>query len=320
LKSIGGYFSLELQTGEHFHKNAIKFNSARNCLMYVLLIKQYKKIYIPYYTCEVILEPLKKLKIKYQFYHVNELLEPVETFDLSDNEVFLYTNYFGIKNEAVKKLSKIYGNRLIIDNAQAFFAFPEKGIDTIYSPRKFFGVADGGFLYTDEPLNELNDLILKDKSFDRMSHLLKRIDLSAEDAYADFQKNDKSLTNEPIRIMSKLTDAILRSIDYDKVKKIRQENFQILDLQLKKENLLSFDFSSQEMVPMVYPFWSKDKTLRKRLIANKIYVATYWSNVFKWCKENDLDYTLAQNIIPLPIDQRYGKKEMQKIIKIIHQH
>jgi len=314
VKSIGGYFGLELSAGEHYHKNAIMLQTSRNCLEYVLVTKRYKKIYIPYYTCEVILEPLKRNNIEYQFYHVNELLEPTETIDLSDGETFLYTNYFGVKNEAVKRLSKLYGKQLIIDNAQAFFSQPIDGIDTFYSARKFFGVADGGYLYTDQ---KSTDTFEQDVSFDRMSHLLKRIDLSPEEAYTDFKKNDHSLNNMPVKTMSNLTDSILRGINYEKVLEKRKENFEVLHSALKDENQLPIDFTCSNMVPMVYPFWGKDITLRNKLINNKIYVATYWPNVFDWCNENDLDHTLAESIIPLPIDQRYSIDDMQQIIDVI---
>jgi len=314
MKSIGGYFSLELSSGEHFHKNGIMLNTARNCLEYILLSKQYKKIYIPFYTCEVLLEPLKKHKIIYQFYHINKFLEPVETFDLSAHQAFLYTNYFGVKNDAVERLANLYGKQLIVDNAQAFFSKPLNGIDIFYSPRKFFGVSDGGILFTDKLLTADFE---HDISFNRMSHLLKRIDSSAEDAYCDFKQNDNSLNNNPIKKISKLTDNLLRSIDYKKVRKIRTENFFILDLALRKSNLLNINFSNIDYAPMVYPFWAKDETLRKKLINNKIYVATYWNNVFEWCKETDLDYIIAKNIIPLPIDQRYNNEDMQQIINLI---
>ena len=314
MKPIGGYFSLELQTGEHEHKNAIMLNTARNCLEYILLAKQYTKLYIPYYTCEVFIEPLKRNNIDYQFYHVDESLEPVKTYKLSANEAFLYTNYFGAKNDAVKQLSKVYGKQLIVDSAQAFFAQPVNGIDTFYSARKFFGVADGGFLYTDGILNKSLE---RDMSFDRMSHLLKRIDISAEAAYDDFHKNDDSLKDVSIRKMSRLTDRILRGIDYKTIKFQRIRNFCFLNSILGKMNTLPIDFSCNDNVPMVYPFWGRDKCLRKKLIANKVYVATFWPNVFDWCNENDMEYILAKNIIPLPIDQRYNEEDMQQIIDII---
>ena len=62
---------------------------------------------------------------------------------------------------------------------------------------------------------------------------------------------------------------------------------------------------------------TNDESLRERLIKNKVFVARYWPNVLEWCKEEDFEYRLATQIIPLPIDQRYGKNDMERILEII---
>lgn len=311
--AIGGYFELELRQGEHYHKDAIKLNTARNCLEYILKARAYKKIYIPYYTCEVILEPIKKLKIKYEFYCVNKSLEPAEEYVLKNNEAFLYTNYFGLKNEAVRKLANKYKNQLIVDNSQAFYAEPQKNTDTFYSARKFFGVPDGAYLYTNKHLEED---FAQDVSFERMNHLLKRIDVNAESAYEDFKMNDMSLSNQPILKMSKLTDGILRSIDYDYVKLRRIENYKLLDEELQNYNQIRLDFEERS-VPMVYPYLSNDNNLRSELIGNKIFVAKYWENVYEWCDEKQLEFALSKYMMLLPIDQRFGREEIKHVIHVI---
>ena len=63
MEPIGGYFSLELPHYGEYHKDAIRLNTGRNCLEYILRVRNYKKVYIPYYTCDVVLEPFKKLGI-----------------------------------------------------------------------------------------------------------------------------------------------------------------------------------------------------------------------------------------------------------------
>lgn len=104
-KSIGGYFELELPYGNalYFGDDYIELNSARNCLEYLLKFEKFTKIYIPYYTCDAVLEPIKKLEISYEFYDIDDNLEP--TFDyktLKESDVFLYTNYFGVKDLFIK--------------------------------------------------------------------------------------------------------------------------------------------------------------------------------------------------------------------------
>lgn len=313
MTSIGGYFELELQRREHYHKNAIKLNSARNCFEYILRAKQYAKVYIPYYICDVMLEPIKKMNLHYEFYHIDKNLEPINEINLKKNEAFLYTNYFGLQQSCVERLSRVYGPQLIIDNAQAFYAPRMNGIDTFYSPRKFFGIADGGYLYTD---NLLDGSFEQDYSYNRMSHLLKRIDLSAEDGYNDFHENEDSLINQPIKRMSKLTDSILSSINYGNAKIARINNFHILDSSLKSYNRLNVNLNNNT-VPMIYPFLTTDKILKQKLISKRIYVATYWQNVCKWTQESDWEHNLVNELIAIPIDQRHGENEMKFIIETI---
>lgn len=311
--AIGGYFELELRKGEHYHKNALRLNTARNCFEYVLRSKNYSKVYIPYYTCEVMLEPIKKLGLDYEFYHVDEKLEPTFLPRLNDGEAFLYTNYFGLKRNFVKRLASVFGSHLIVDNTQAFYAAPLDGIDTFYSARKYFGLADGAYLYTDKFLQQDFE---QDVSFDKMSHLLKRVDLGAEAGYQDFKKNDDILADQNIKRMSKLTEALLSGIDYENAKTTRRENFKLLDKALGNTNRFHFDLG-EDIVPMVYPYLTNDKTLKQRLIAEKIYVATYWPNVYEWCTPKDWEYTLTERAVFLPVDQRYGTDDMECVIRIL---
>lgn len=313
-KAIGGYFELELPQREEFHKNALWLNSGKNCLEYILRARHYKKVYIPYYTCDVILKPFMKLNISYEFYHINMQFEIVDRISLQGNEALLYTNYYGLKNHYVNILSQKYGNRLILDNTQAFFAKPLKGIDSFYTCRKFFGVPDGAYLYCDVANSENLE---RSTSFEEFGYLLKRIDLSAEEGYEDYHVNEEHLECQPIRAMSNLTQRLMRSIDYNEVARKRRANYEILHKALGNENNVEL-LLEDDAVPMVYPFLSLGNCFRQKLIDNKIFVARYWPNVLEWTKKTDIEYLLAYQMQPLPIDQRYGEKEMGKIIDVIN--
>lgn len=318
MKAIGGYFSLELPPfqGSYIHENGIHLNSGRNALEYILRsLPDIQCLWIPYYTCDVVLEPLKKQDIPYRFYSVNEFLELADEIELGKDEYLLATNYFGIKDSYIKELASRYGERLIVDNAQAFFTEPIAGIKTVYSPRKFVGIPDGGIAYMENGLDVSG--LEQDISYDRCSHLLKRLDLGAEAGYADFRENSHQLMNQPIKRMSNLTWNLLQSIDFDSVKKQRRENFKQLHEVLSGINRLHIPSMNTFACPMVYPFYTSDDTLKKHLIENKIFVATYWPNVLEWCKDGMLEYELAGKVIAIPIDQRYGKESMNKIIKMI---
>lgn len=312
MDAIGGYFSLELPLREEYHKDAIRLNTGRNCLEYILRAREYKKVYVPYYTCEAVMEPINKLDIPYEFYHIDIHFEIRDRFTLKADEALLYTNYFGLKQRYVEQLAEKTGARLIVDNTQAFYAKPIEGIDTFYTCRKFFGVADGAYLYTDKLLD---DVFEQDESWDRMAHLLKRIDLSAEQGFADFRKVDDGLDNQPIRRMSKLTQRIMQSIDYEVAAQKRRVNYLMLQEILGEDNNLVLTLE-EGAVPMVYPFLSPIK-LREKLIANKVFVARYWPNVLDWTNENDIEYLLTSQMQPLSIDQRYSLDDMFRLLDII---
>lgn len=313
MEPIGGYFSLELPLHEEYHKSAIRLNTGRNCLEYILRARGYKKVYIPYYTCDVVLEPFKKLGIPYEYYHINIQFEIRDRFTLKEGEALLYTNYYGLKQRYVEQLAAEVGNRLIVDNTQAFYAKPIEGIDTFYTCRKFFGVPDGAYLYTDKLLDvELE----QDQSYERMLSLTKRIDLSPEAGYQDFRDTSKALVGQPIKRMSKLTQRMMQGIDYEAVAQRRRANYQLLHETLGKDNNLVLPLEG-DAVPMVYPYLAPVKGLREKLIENKIFVARYWPSVLECTTPDEIDYLLAYQMQPLPIDQRYGEEEMRQIIDLL---
>lgn len=313
MNAIGGYFSLELPQREEYHKHAIRLNTGRNCLEYILRVRGYKKVFVPYYTCEAVMEPINKLGIPYEYYHIDTHFEIRDCFTLKEGEALLYTNYFGLKQRYVEQLAEKIGSRLIVDNTQAFYAKPIPDIDTFYTCRKFFGVPDGAYLYCDK---ELDEEIEQDYSYDKVAHLVKRIDLSAEDGFKDFRRVDDGLDNQPIRKMSKLTQCIMQSIDYEAAAKKRRNNYQFLQDALGEKNNLKLKLD-YDAVPMVYPFLAPIKGIREKLIEEKVYVARYWPNVLDWTAKDDMEYLFAFQMQPLPIDQRYGKDDMKCVIDLI---
>jgi len=314
-KEIGGYFGLELPSGEEYHKNAIHLNSGRAALQYILKAKKYRKIYLPAYICDSVLTPIHAENVRYEYYPINACFEPIFNKSLGSDEAFLYVNYFGINDQNVKNVVAQYRN-IIIDNTQAFYALPEPDIDTFYSPRKFFGVADGAYLYTDI---ELNTPLEVDVSYERMGHLLVRHDLSANAGYALFRKNNEDIDKSGLRSMSKLTQAILSSVDYERCKQIRRKNYLYLHTSLQDVNQLELpDLETQ--TPMIYPFLVEDGFhLKKKLIEEEIYVATYWPEVKLRNNVLSLECSLVDvdDLVPLPIDQRYTSSDMQRIVAVI---
>lgn len=316
---IGGFFELELPLRYEYHDEALKLNTARNSLEYVLRANKYNKIFLPYYTCNSVLEVIYKLNIKFEFYNINDRFEPIFQFsNIKEDELFLYVNYFGICSNIVDKLIDIKNKNnfnICIDNTQAFFIYPKGEEHTIYSARKFFGVPDGAYLYTNKSLDKDLD---KEVGYDKMTHLIKRIDLNAQESYKDFKENSKKHSNQEIKEMSNISSRILKSIQYEDIIYRRNKNFKYIHSNLLKYNKLKFDLNSLRG-PMVYPLLvDNGLELRKFLISNKVYVAQYWNEVLDNVSDNSVESDFTNNLIALSIDQRYSCKEMKFIVELIN--
>lgn len=309
MKEIGGYLQLDQLINNPYHKNLIELNTARNALIYLVKAKKIKKVYIPYFLCDSIANMLKKYQVEYEYYYINKDFMPIFNQELYENEYLYIVNYYGqIIDDKIKNIKEKY-RFSIIDNTQAFFQKPIPGIDTIYSCRKFFGVPDGAYLYTNTILEEqLED----DKSSNRMKHILGRFEGEASDYYDDSRNNDAYFKELPLKKMSKLTRNILGAIDYKDVRLCRNGNFNFLHERLNTKNLLNI------IIPdgaFAYPYYVKDGIkIRRKLAEKKIYIPTLWPNVLRYNNESSIEYDYAANILPLPCDQRYRLNDMKMII------
>ena len=312
MKEIGGYFSLEQLINNEYYSDLIALNSGRNALLYIIRAKNIRKLYIPSFLCNSISSILELHDFEFVTYKIDSNFMPIFDSERIKKDEYIYiVNYYGqLDNHDINKLKKKYRN-IIVDNAQAFFSKPITGIDTIYTCRKFFGVPDGSYLSTDTRINEK---LATDKSKDRMNHILGRYEGVASEYYNEFRNNQETFINEPIKYMSKLTKNLLGAIDYDKVYKIRNENYDYLDSRLAKYNKREFKKSKG---PFAYPFYIKERgtEIRKELSKRKIYVPTLWPNVLNDVSVDSLEYDYAENILLLPCDQRYTIEDMKFIVE-----
>lgn len=303
-KEIGGYIELEKFRGKMLYDDGVKLNCGRNALLYLIKTKGIDKILVPKFMCGSNDKVLKTNNVEVRYYNIDINFKPI--VNKRDNNEWLYlVNYYGqISSEFIKTL----GNKLIVDNAQAYFHKPINGFDTIYACRKFFGVSDGAILFT----NKFLDNLPVDESRQRMNFLLGRFERSASEFYEEYVKNNENFDNEPLKKMSKLTENILHAIDYEYVKKIRKDNFSFLHSKLATYNKLNI------VVPegaFMYPLYIENgERIRNELKKKKIYIPMLWPDVLDVCNENDLEYDLAKNILPLPVDQRYGIEDMKYIV------
>ena len=311
IKEIGGYFGLEKLVSNEYYPDLAAVNNARSALLYIIKAKHYNKVYLPFFLCDSVRLMLERERIPFEEYRIDRSFLPLLDIHTNPDEVVYIVNYYGLFcEEQQNNLKNRYGN-IVVDNAQAFFARPVKGIATLYSCRKFFGVPDGGYVYTEA---EFQESIPVDVSMDRMKHVLGRFEgNSASDYYDYFNNNDESFKEIELRLMSKLTHNILGAIDYQAAKLRREENFSFLSKALGERNILKMKCPPG---PYAYPFYTKNgMTVKKELAKRKIYVATLWPNVIG--SGLDIETEFAENVLPLPCDQRYSEEDMKRVVNAV---
>ena len=302
-KEIGGFFELESLISHEYYPDGIALNTARNALAYIIRARRLKKIYIPFFLCDTVEKVCVREGCEYECYHIRPDFYPDFKGAVQENERLYIVNYYG--QLSVERILREYGADVIMDNVQAFFQPPIPGMDTIYSCRKYFGVPDGAYLFSDAKLDGLET----DRSGQRLAHLVGRMENSASEYYHEFQKNDESFYELDLKLMSRFTHTVLGAIDYPVVKRHREENFAVLHSLLRDTNRLN---PLLPVGPFAYPYYCENgPAVRKKMAEIKIYIPTLWPDV---CG-NETETEYACHILPLPCDQRYTREDMYYLVE-----
>lgn len=315
--AIGGYFELELpQGGGELYPTALKYQSARAAFASLLQNVRPRRIWMPWYNCDTMLEAPEAAGTPVGRYGLDSDLYPKGLDAFASGDCLLYVNYFGVCGRQVDRVLRNFPRqRVIIDHSQAFYVPPPDCLGTLYSPRKFFGVPDGGYLVTRLAIRPPKER--DTQSFERLEPLAVRLSEGPEAGYAGIQKARLSLKRQPPKIMSALTEAMLQHIDYSAALKQRNKNFMKLRAALKAKNNFPIPANTPDG-PMCYPFFGEIPNLHEWLIQHRVFVGHYWPGVRgPLDRDDDLERRLAQECVPLPCDQRYGSTEMGRIIGLI---
>jgi len=318
-REIGSFLELDLRKGEEYfggENDIARLNSARAGIYHACRLLGCSSVLIPYYLCPSVNSFLTVHKINVEFYFINEDFEPREVVQKS-GQAFLLVNYFGILSyDRMISLASRFKN-VIIDNSAGFFFKPLNNLYSIYSPRKFFGVPDGGYVLGPEA-ERMTSEYDQDRSSDTSLFLLKRIEYGLTATYHERMINEERINKSGVLRMSILTNAILNNIDYVSIRQRRSENYLLAHEQLKSINLIDpLSICDDASVPMVYPLVLKDDLMTEKLKENNIYVGRLWKHVLGQVNESSFEALLSKYLVPVPIDQRYCSEEIISICKCI---
>ncbi|WP_426149525.1 hypothetical protein [Pseudomonas sp. DC3000-4b1] len=316
--AIGGFFQLETPLPRVLYDAPLGYNSARYAFEALLRHVHIRRLHLPWYTCATMVDAAQRSGVELYRYGLDDQLQPREIPTLEADERLLYVDYFGYKAITMHALASTMGASLIADHAQALFSPPPAGVPTLYSPRKFLGVPDGGWLIN--PPSGLAPL-RAGRSQERLRALAGRLEDGPEAWYSSYVEVERGIREEGMTGMSPLTERLLGAIDYATVADRRRANLRLLQAAFESLNRFTIapDFDG---APLCYPLLLGDAAqtdvVRARLARQRIYVATYWRDVLETQGACATAVDWARCLLPLPLDQRYGPEEMRRLIEAVY--
>ena len=334
-KLIGGMFGLHVDKDEKSHRpvfineESIYMVNARSCIWFLLGHLKPRKVWCPSYLCRTIIEAIRTANVQPDFYEVDfnlRINSPNWIDCINEDDIVLFINYFGFSSEfRFFEQVKNQGAWILEDASQSLLTtrtYPFADF-TIYSPRKFIGIPDGGII------NIHSDIKLNDQEYKSIPPVWWQKALSASvlrrefdkcggmrDWFAIFQEIEPGAPIGPFS-MSELSKFILENnIDYTSIAQKRRENYQYLLDNLK--HIALFPSLPNDIVPLGFPVYLKERDkFRQVLFDHNIYPPVHWKLLDLVPLQFGESHKLASEIMTLPCDQRYDLQDMDRMAQIL---
>lgn len=326
MTEIGSDYNINLNFIKKCYKSGNKNNklylfSGRNAIKLIKDKLQIKSIMLPNYLCESIYNCFRDIDIN--FYKINKNFE-ININSIENTCKYIYIiNYFGKIDKNIDKI-KLYckENNIIIieDYTHNFLDNKRYGDVCIASYRKTLALPYGAEIIDNTNKITYNKSSIKNlifyfvlNLFKLFLMLLKNIFILKFIWYPLLIYCEKFIDNITYENRDYINELLMYLYDKNKIKKCRIKNYNYLKKHINLKTLFNennFYFS--------FPIQFKNKKnrdeLRSVLIKHKIYCPIYWDNSFnKKCNSK-----LSENILFIPIDQRYNISHMKHICKIIN--
>jgi hypothetical protein len=315
MREFGGFLPLETQGagagGAHAGAHALA--TGRSCLTLAVRERRPARVLLPFYICRSVVDAVRAAGARIEYYPIDELLLPAALPEPSPGTMAVLVDYFGLRSGAVDAIAARWGADCIVDRSQAFHAPPAAGSWTAYSARKFYGVADGAYLYAPVAVST-RALPESDAGHE---HLLQRRLGNLEVAFKAFQAYEAAIDCEPRRI-SRASRELLATLDFAAGAERRRANARSLHALLGGHNLLREPLPAGA-APLCYPLLPATRVARSDLVAHRIYTPHFWPEVVDHDPHSlpDWERRLADRLIALPIDHRYTERDMASLAERI---
>ena len=352
--SIGGYFDLTEQDIDSWktslrmdtlHKpNHLIFSTGSNSLIFLLsklsTRNKSKIVYLPNFYCETVIKNLIDFGFIPISYEVDNNFNPINIEDLNliNSLAFVLVDYFGIcdyKNNTFLPILRSLGLNIILDEAgKADILSLDKYEPEIYgvfnSLRKFTKCLDGSEIYCREEIlvdNNFNQSNIRIEISDRIT-LHKNRSKNYEDDNL-FRKLDQhefyKTKNLNFQSVSDLSYWIYLNTDFKQIVNRRFLNFNIMKNLFFESGLIDKKIVLPEIqlcngaAPLYFPIFALDDVtkLRKFLYSNGVVAPKHWPRISGIENVGWVRTSIFNNFLSLPIDQRLGPYDLNKIVNLI---
>jgi len=321
MKVIGGYFGLEPYSRSimpPWIDECIQVQSGRMALLLEITKRMPKIIWLPYYYCDAVSCLLKKSGYSVDYYTLREDFSIVMPHQFSSEDLLVFVDYFGISGDSVRRDINSLGlaDNAVVDACMSLWFDIDRDVPIFYSPRKFIGVPDGGWLRNSKV--SLN--LAREKmpiSQIREAHLHSRAGGNLEKGRDEFTTAEKSFNDDlSPNCMSATTKKMISSVDFDGVFNKRISNYTYLKSGLESVGLNCPEIPSGAC-PLCCPVkYSDAANLKMVLMTEQIYCPHYWPDIVVPSYDKK-SLELLNKTLFLPIDHRYTSNDMDKIIQVI---
>lgn len=291
-----------------------------------------RSVWLPSYLCvDALYEPVRRSRSAARFYGVSyELTIPSLEWldDVQPGDLVVLIDYFGFPcDRACMDLAKTRGAWVLEDACQALLSQPgeSRAHFTLFSPRKYVGVPDGGVLRV-ECDRDLSGVALASPPAEwwltsLAAYVLRReFDVHGGESpwFALFQKTEEDAPMGAYA-MSELTRTLLaRCFDYDDIARRRRTNFEVLLETLG--HLAIFRDLPSGVVPLGFPIrvTSRDR-LREALFRHRVYPPVHWPLRDAVPAQFEESHRLVRDIMMLPCDQRYEPADMYRVAQLVEE-
>lgn len=315
--------------------------------------KARKKCLMPAYMCDTVFIPFVRAGWELVFYHIDRDMKAdkteLEALIRSECPDLLFIHdYYGIDTWAGMRIfleeHRSRGLLIMEDVTQTYYMDAGTTADYIIgSLRKWYAVPDGGFVATNHTIHD--EIMVKDDAFamERFRVLSRKWDYlqkiqDKEKILDEEQKEslkrqkqeylsqnrelEERLDNyNKVTAISDLAKELLAVTDEETAKQRRNDNYGILSEGLADRKTVKQVMAHYEgdAMPLYFPVYMEDRdVLQEYLRKQDIYVPVLWPVA----KENepvlsDTERYIYSHIAAIPMDQRYEKADMERIVAAI---